>query len=68
MEDSEGSKELALKLLIPFCPNVFAIQPDFLAQSVAMALYSFVMGFLLQLLYVEKVLTANFHQFFQLFY
>ncbi len=67
MEDSEGSKKLALKLLVPFCFNVFAIQPDFLARIVATALYSLVMGFLLQLLCVEKVLIANFHQLSHLF-
>ncbi len=62
MEDLEESKKLAFKLLIPICFDVFAIQPDFLARSVATALYSLVIGFLLQLLYVEKILTANFHQ------
>ncbi len=67
MKDSEGSKELALELFVPFCLGVFAIQPDLLARSVATVLYSLVMGFLLQLLCVEKVLTANFHQLSQLF-
>ncbi len=67
MEDSERSKNLALKLLVPLCFNVFAIQPDLLTWSIAMALYSFVMGFLQQLLCVEKVLTVNFYQLSQLF-
>ena len=47
MEDFERSKKFALKLFIFFCFDVFAIQPDFLAQSIGMALYSFVMGFFL---------------------
>ncbi len=67
MEDLEGSKKLALDLhgLLRF--DVFVIQPDLLAQSIAVALYSLVMSFLLQLLCVEKVLTANFYQLSQLF-
>ncbi len=67
MEDSEGSKKHVLKLLVPLCFDVFTIQLDFLTQSVATTLYSLIMGFFLQLLCMEKVLIANFHQFFQLF-
>ncbi len=67
MEDAEGSKELTLELFIPLCFDVLAVQPDLLARSVATALYSIVMGSFLQLLCVEKVLTANFHQLSQLF-
>ncbi len=67
MEDSEGSKELALKLLVPLRFDVLVVQPDLLARSVATALYSLVMGSFLQLLCVEKVLTANFYQLSQLF-
>ena len=43
MKDLEGSKKLYLKLFIPLCYDVFAIQSDFLAWSIAMAFYSFVM-------------------------
>ncbi len=50
MEDLEGSKKLALEIFIPFYFDVFAIQPDLLARSVATALNSFSMGLLLQLL------------------
>ncbi len=67
MEDSEGSKKLALKLFIPLRLDVPAVQPELLARSVASALNSLVMGSFLQLLCVEKVLTANFHQLSQLF-
>ncbi len=67
MEDLEGSKKLALELLVPLCLDVFAIQLDLLARSIATTLYSLLMGFLLQLLCMEKVLTANFHQLSQLF-
>ncbi len=67
MEDSEGSKELALELLVSLRFDVLIVQPDLLARSVATALYSLVMGSFLQLLYVEKVLTANFYQLTQLF-
>ncbi len=67
MENSEGSKKLVLKLLVPLRFDVSAVQPDLLARSVASALNSRVMGSFLQLLCVEKVLTANFHQLFQLF-
>ncbi len=67
IEDSEGSKKFALKFLVPLRLDVFAIQPDLLAGNVARALYSLVIGSFLQLLCMEKVLTANFHQLFQLF-
>ncbi len=67
MKDSEGSKKLALELLVPLRFDVLAIQPDLLACSVAAALYSLVMGSFLQLLYMEKVLAANFYQLSQLF-
>ncbi len=40
-------KKFALKLVVPFCFDVFAIQPDFLTWSIATALYSLVMGSLL---------------------
>ncbi len=62
MKDSKGSKKLTFELFVLLCLDVFAIQPDLLAQSVPTALYSLVICFFLQLLYVEKVLTANFHQ------
>ncbi len=61
MKDLERSKKLALKLFVPFCFDVFAIQPDFLAWSIATAFYFLIMGFLLQFLYIEKILTANFY-------
>ncbi len=61
MKDLEGSKKLALELFVPLCFDVFAIQLDFLAWNVATALNSLIRGFFLQLLYVEKVLAANFH-------
>ncbi len=67
MEDSEGSKKLAFELFVLLRFNVPAVQPNLLAQSVASALNLFVMGSFLQLLCVEKVLTANFHQLSQLF-
>ncbi len=63
----EGSKKLALELLVPFRFDVSAVQPNLLARSVALALYSFVMGSFLQLLCVEEVLAADFHQLSQLF-
>ncbi len=66
MEDSEGSKKFALELLAPLHLNIVAIQPDFLARSIATALFSLIMSSFLQLLCVEKVLIANFHQFSQL--
>ncbi len=53
MEDSEGSKELTLKLFIPLRFDVFAIYLDLIAQSIATAFYSFVMGSFLQLLCME---------------
>ncbi len=67
MEDSKGSKELVLKLFVPLRFDVLAIKPDLLAQSVATAFYSLIMGSFLQFLYVKKVLIANFYQLSQLF-
>ena len=45
MEDLEGSEKLIFKLFVLLCFDVFTIQPDFLARGIAMALYSFVIGF-----------------------
>ena len=53
MEDLEGSKKFAFELFVSLCFDIFAIQPDFLAQSIATVLYSFVMSFFLQFLYLE---------------
>ncbi len=53
MEDSEGSKKLALELFVPLRFDVLAVQPDLFARSVAAALYSLVVGSFLQLLCVE---------------
>ncbi len=53
MEDSEGSKELAFKLFVPFCLDLFAILPDLFVWSIATALYFLIMGSLLQLLCIE---------------
>ena len=53
MEDSEGSKKLVLKLFVPLHFDVFAIQSDLLARSIASALDSFIVGSLLQLLCME---------------
>ena len=50
MEDLEKFKKFAFPVFVPLCFDVFAIQSDFFAQSIAMALYSFVMGSLLQFL------------------
>ncbi len=67
MEDSEGSKKLVLELLVPFCFDVLTVQLDLLARSIAAALNSLIMDSFLQLLCMEKVLSANFHQLSQLF-
>ncbi len=53
IEDLAGSKKLALELLVPLQFDVFAIQPDILAQSIVMALYSLIIDSLLQLLCME---------------
>ncbi len=68
MKDLEESKKLALELYVPLRFDVLAVQPDLLAQSIAAALNSLVMSSFLQLLCVEKVLTANFHQLSQVFW
>ncbi len=47
MEDSEGSKKLALELLVPLRFDVLAVQPDLLTWSIAAGLNSLVMGFFL---------------------
>ncbi len=67
MKDSERSKKLALELFVLFGFDVLTIQLDLLTRSIAMTLYSLIMGFFLQLLCMEKVLTANFYQLSQLF-
>ena len=45
MEDSKQSKKLALKLCVLLCFNIFTIQPNFFIWSIAIALYSFIVGF-----------------------
>ena len=67
MEDSEESKKLPFKLFVPLCFDVFTIQPDFLAQSIATAFNSFIINFFLQLLCMEQVLAASFYHLSQLF-
>ncbi len=47
MENLEKSKKFAFKLFVPLRFDVFAIQPDLLAWSIATTFYSFVMGFFL---------------------
>ena len=44
MKDLEKSKKFVFELFVPFCFDVFIIQPDLLAQSIVLAFYSFVMG------------------------
>ena len=53
MKDLEGSRKFAFELLVFLYFNVFTIHPDFLAQNIAIALYFFVIGSLLQLLCIE---------------
>ena len=45
MKDLDGFKKFAFKLFIPFCFDIFTIQPDFFAQSIVTVLYSFFIGF-----------------------
>ncbi len=47
MEDLKKSEKHILKLFVPLYLDVFAIQLDLLAQSIAMALYSFIISFFL---------------------
>ncbi len=53
MKDLKRAKKLIFKFLVLLYFDVFAMQPDFLAQSVAMAFYSLVVSFHLQFLYME---------------
>ena len=53
MADLKGSKKLILELSVPLYFNVFAIQPDLLARSIASALDSFIMGSFMQFLYMR---------------
>ncbi len=53
MEDSEEFKVLALEIFVPLHFDIFAIQLDLLAQSIATAFYFLVMGAFLQLLCIE---------------
>ena len=49
MEDIKGAEKLILKLSVSlrFDSDVFIIQLDFLARSIATALYTFIVGSLL---------------------
>ena len=60
-------EELSLKFPIPFCLDVFAIQPNFVARGVALGLHSLVVGLFLKLLSMVDVLPIDSHQFLEFY-
>ena len=62
MEHSKQSEKFGFKFPLPFCLDILAIQLDFFTLYVALGIYSFVIGSLLEVLSVQKVLVTNFHQ------
>ena len=61
------SEELGLKFAILFGLDIFAIQPNFVARSVALELYSLVVGLFLKLLSMVEVVPTHSHQFSELY-
>ncbi len=68
MQYLKKSKEFSLEFLILLGFNVFAIQPYFVAWSIACWLCMLVVILLLKLLYMLKILSIDSFQLFQLGY
>lgn len=59
-------RNTCFQTFVLLCFDIFAVQPDFFARSIAMALYTLIIDFFLQYLCMEQVLAANLYQFLQL--
>ena len=59
MEHPERPKKLYLQLPVMLCLDVFAVQPNFFARSVAPRLNSFIMSLFLKFLGIMEVLIIH---------
>ncbi len=66
MQYPKRSKEFSLEFPIPPDFNVFAIQPNFVAQDIPFRLCMLVVMLLLKLLCMLEVLSADSHQLSEL--
>ena len=62
MEDSERPKEFCLQLPVAFGLDIFTVQPNFLAGSVALRFDSLIVSSFLKLLGMVEIFSANNHQ------
>ena len=64
MEHPKRFKELCLQLPISFGLDVFAIQPNFITESIAAGLHALIVSFFLKFLRAIEVLSINNYQLF----
>ena len=62
MEDSEQPKELCLQILVALSLNIFAVEPNFLAESSAPKFDFLIVSLFLKFLGMIKVFLANNYQ------
>ena len=55
----EKPKKFGFEFPVLLCLDMFAIEPDFLIQCIALRFYSFIMNFFLKVLGVQKILAIN---------
>ena len=63
MEHSKRPKKLCFQLLVAFGLDIFGIQPNFIAGSIASRLDAFIMSLFLKFLGIVEVFVVNDHQF-----
>ena len=62
MEHSERPKEFCLQLPFAFGLDIFAVQPNFLTESIASRLDSLIVSSFLKFLGMVEIFLANNHQ------
>ena len=62
MEHSKRSKEFCLQLPVPLGPNIFTVQPNFLARRIALGFDSFIVSPFLKFLGMVEVFLTNNYQ------
>ena len=65
MEHPEQPKEFCFELPFAFGLDIFAVQPNFLAKSVAKWFDFFIVSLFLKFLDMVEIFSANSHQLFE---
>ena len=63
VQNSKRPKKFCLQLLITFCFDIFAVQPNFLTKNINSRLRFFIVSSFLQFLIVLKVFSVCSHKF-----